>query len=781
MTFKLNNDQYVKSIDVAGIDSAMRFDAAANVVTIDDSAISLEEAERVLRRATRKDTTVPGANIFPRMKSNDEAVRNKSVRPLGSTPVRGTGFKLFGPAPRLDYKKATYKAEEVKFAKRCEERNAKIADWNLKTSQEYLAYIESQAQTVEDRLLLEVERHQSLTGGAYDNCTIAGFVGSVKNFLYKGLHAPALEPPTWQLINLAIDDLIADFDEEGVEWGTLVPTPFHKVRVFQDENSNDGTMGFPVYDHAMNPASQGLAKLFQNVYGVDLSEMLTGDVDDGDGYVGPCRICDMVQELLRNLDLRISDSNMFFTNFTRVQRHGYKHLEPGNVEPKPGKQRAIWIPDAVWGSIHACVYDAVMQHMKAKQCVELTSLMKPDDRVRCMVDQMKRTLQRGGIILSIDESNFDATLIAALMYLIHMRIVAKMFRPEYQDIVKAAGVVFCFKILSIAERTWQEGTPDADQTNPEIERIVTARSRVVGQWRLVKLINGLGSGLKGTMMMGSLYNLVAQYSIAHYQGTERMPHRGMGAGDDAFASVFYDWECTEDTTMEQAYEIVEEWYSKIGLVVNASKQLWIPGLCPPDEHGRQSVFPVGQFLQTTVHPSFSTQGVGSPIRSLLSCPVCESHPYHLNMPEQVIAMMSVMNNGANCKFNTKACELLLGSDPKLLNLFQTLGVEAWDELIREMKVPEDVRDARSHLRDVLGLESKGTGSDVLSAEEQASAMKSGVIAQMAAAASSMSPSTEVWDGSEYGSVVSDETRTTEELSLYDGDEADTDDDIGDDE
>lgn len=734
----IDNSVYTGPIDVDGIHQAIKYDASSQTFIVSTDAISLDAAEQVLHRATTK--TSRGGNIYPRLRSNDLALRKKSSRPKGSTPVRGTGFALFGPPPDLSkYGETNRDAAVASMAAKLKQRSDKIDAWQLDMSQRYLEHIEQNLRSPEDQLILEVERHQSTTGGGYDNASVAGFVSGTKNFITKSYALPDITPEGWALINKGIDDLLHDLQEQGITLGTLEPTPYVKVRLDQDAFSNDGTIGFPVYDKGMSPASSDLVEVFRKVYGVDLGYMLADDVFDGYDYRGPCRVCDLISELCRKTNFSISQSDMLFSIFERVQRHGYKSLQPGNIEAKPGKQRTIWIPDARWGAVHAMIYDAVMKEFERVLPLEYPSLMNPSDRTDSLVALMHLALQHGGVLLSVDESQWDATLRADVMALIHERIVKPLFKPEFHALVDAACVVYCYKILLIADPLWREGAAEADaETNALVESV----TRNYKGWDLIKVINGLASGLKGTMWMGSTYNLAAcQYPMAYRMGYEPIPHRGRGAGDDALLLVVYDKPITMETTMEEAYQPIEAAYSEIGVVVNPAKQLWVLGKAPDG-----SVQPVGQFLQKIVHPTLSVQGQGSPMRSLLSAVTSESQPYKLSMPEQAIAEISVMENGADGKFALKSCELLLDSDPKLTNLFQTYGDKAFKVLVTQMKLTGDERKNRERLIRILGLESKGGSRFGANAEQTVAEMSSRIVPLFVQAAATMAPSQNEWTG-----------------------------------
>jgi hypothetical protein len=707
-------------------------------VTTSASSLSMPNIESHFKNGLHE----RGGGLYPRIRASSERVTKNAIRPEGSTPVRGSGLRKFGPPRGFGRSEADYEAGEAGQIKKRAEAIRTDQSSNVAALKEVMFANDDERL----RCIADCEMHQLKTGGGYDNTTPTDYYETIWNFIRRAETLPELDDDTRQAIIEACVSFRDHLIKCGFRLNSLQPTPFVKVRVDQAQLSNDGTMGWPIMKKSMMKFTEDEAKAINACYGVDLSDMVGSEIDDGYGYVGPCRCADAVAKLISVYNYSPENMYPIYVLFQRIQRHGYK--DETCQEPKNGKARAIYVPDVVWGGgLGAMVMDAWQRELERLHVPDFPSLMAPDDQKATISKMVNLAASAGYIVLSADESGYDQSLLSDVMATIMENCVKPFFREEYHPMVDVATMSLVYKVLVTDEAEFSRVPKGEDAS-------ILNRPNFVGhgsKWILFNVQRGgLVSGHKGTMAMGSMYGRVVLQKAASKLLGFQVPDElldGVMAGDDNCMLVLRD--LIDTSSEEAAYAKISEVYARFGIEVNPNKQLWV----------YYKDYPVVQFLQKIYHPYLDINGVGSACRCLQQVDFSEYSPTKLNTAEQAMAQISVMENGWDNPFIETCLERWLASDPRLLNLFQTLGLQAWDALIAQAHM-----DDPDKIQSILNLESKGAMKLLRSAEDVSQDIKLHIVPLIVNAAERVPPSRERWVYQE-GSGQSEQSAPDESIDV----------------
>lgn len=701
-------------IDVPGIKRLLQRDESG-FVSISEDALDMN----MISDRFAYGLSSHGGNLYGRVKATDDRVAKNSRRPEGSTPVRGSGMRQFGPPVGLGAEEGSLSREE---ATKLDARRIAIRE---SQSDNNVAMRDHMYATDDQRLkcIADCEMHQLTTGGGYDNTTTTDYYTTIWNFVHRAGQLPQLDDSARQAIVDACQSFRDHLVSCGLRLNSLTPTPFVKVRVDQSQLSKDGTMGWPVLKKSMQAFTENEARAIKSQYDIDLQHLVGAEVNDGYGYVGPCRCCDAVAEVIKTYNYSPDNMIPLFVLFQRIQRHGWKDMD--SMTPKSGKARAIYVPDVVWGGgVGAMVGDAWQRALEDAKVPDFPSLMNPEDQKTTIMRVVELAAANGCIMLSADESGYDQSLRSDVMATIMENCVKPFFEERYHDVVDLATLSLVYKVLMTDEAAFSR-VPKEDPGDVLDRMVVRDKHCLIPVTR-----GGLVSGHKLTMAMGSMYGVVVLQRATHIRAGVTLPDDllpGFMAGDDNL--IVWPKENVDMSSEATAYQQLSELYGSLGIEVNPNKQLWV---VYEDE-------PVAQFLQKIYHSKLEIHGIGSACRCLQQVPYSEYSPTKLNTAEQALAQISVMENGSDNPFIEEAIRLWLRTDPRLLNLFQTYGLAAWEVLINQANM-EDIDVSRA----VLNLEAKGATGSQQSPEDLANQIKLNIVPIIARVAASEPASRERW-------------------------------------
>lgn len=617
---------------------------------VNESALDLDLCERTFRRAV----SAHGGDVWRRVHASQKRIGTNSDRPLGSTPVRGNGLALYGP-PRTRPQSGWSITDRNIFDKRNTLINAKQTSYY-----EVWRKLLSEAGDESDRAILDWEMQQTLTGGGYDNGEIYATYQTAIKFADNQKNLPELDPQQWEFIVASCHDLREHFVNCGMRLGSLSPAPYGHVRAEQDK---DGVIGFPIYEKGNLEFSPKIARAIKSVAEMDLSRYIGTIVEDPDtGYVGKFRNQDAIAVMLDGLTVGMHNCAPLVTIFARTQRHGYK-TQDGVLVPKDGKNRAVFVPDAIHGGIGAMVGKAFQQAIQASDVKDFPGLMKPQDRHDAIFQMVKQAAENGFVVLSTDESQYDSTLLNSVMATIVDLVIRPFFKPEWSAWIDATIASLTYKVLVF---------PDAALYYLEGGKSELSKSRPIRGSILVPCLRGgLISGHQLTATMGSMYGRVTCQKTLAYEMNYTVPSTmqdGFMVGDDNITPV--PRAMVDLSSAEGTYGKISEIYGKYGIQVNTSKQIHVVS---GDE-------PLCIFLQTAYHAGLNIKGEGSAARPLASVSFSEYNDRY-PMTLQLLGQISVMNNAATSRYSKEAVRMWLDDDPLLTYLFQIHGSEAWRVLI----------------------------------------------------------------------------------------------------
>lgn len=648
---------FIGGIDELSIDRALQV-GANGYVHVNSQAFDLDPCSAVWRRTLAS----TGGDRYRTVEASQGRVILNAIRPLGNTYVRGSGFVRYGAPEKLNKKGGNFTEEQLA---RIEQRYDLI-EKDQEHYQSVFQGILDGATTPQDKVLAELEMHQVLTGGGFDNTTRYDTYETAFNFALKQKALEPLDDTRQAYVVASCIELREWFRAQGVGYETLEPSPYEIVRA--DQNT-DGTIGFPIFEPGGREFSQKVARGIKAAYGVNLYDMIGTHVDDrSSGYSGKARNLDAISALLKQTIFSVSNMAPLITIFPRIQKHGFK-LKDGKPVAKPGKARAVFAPDAVWGGVHAMIGDAWQKALMRAKVRDFPSLFNPEEQAADVFQLVSDAMRNGFVVLSTDESQYDATLMNDVMATIMHLVVKPFFKKEYHRMVDLATLCLMFKVL-----VFPDNFISAQVSEGKIpENYQDMTPRIKGSYLVPCVNGGLISGAKLTHIMGSMYGRVVCHKCFQKEMGYEVPKTildGVMAGDDNAMLVLAS--LVDLSSPEAAYSEVERIYKLYGLEVNPAKQIHI---VYNDE-------PLTVFLQKAYHCGLRIKGVGSAARQLVGVDFSEHGP-ELSMEEQWIGQLSVMNNGWNSPFIDTAVEEWLKQDAELLSLFHNYGLEAWDMLIEQ--------------------------------------------------------------------------------------------------
>lgn len=582
--------------------------------------------------------------------------------PKGNSPVIGFGVRRYGKRPlnvsfRERYSNASKRdpiidAQLKKRERKIEADQQRMYDLHQslkpgdETSTEYVQWL--------------MEGSQVMSGGGFDNNQIGDVQKSALLFVSKGNNHPEYKSTQFSQLVVEGSQVICDMIERaGVMKGSLVPVGCSKVRMEQD---NDGLIGYPLYEKGWKQLESDNATRLLLESGVDTRPFVGRDVVDP--RTGQPTKFTNVNALAYILDHTvISDPAKLpsvITLLARIQKHGWK-LEAGQWEPKKSKTRSVYPNAALPGMIEAMVGTPFIKALQEHKFQFMPSLQDKPTRVAMIESLYKAGRSKGYEWLSLDESQYDATVIGGILATVMYYAVRPFFNSRYHDWVDMAIYALTYKYILCDTALCQINAKefdDAKKSGPYVD---------CKPFTLFGMVDGLISGAKFTHVGGSLYGgVVIHYAMPKLMGFE--PFIGVQAGDDCLWA--YPKDRVNFQSMEETYKPVADMATKVGIEINHLKQVWFP------VEGEL----VNVFLQDTYHESSATWGVGSIFRPLDSMAFSE-RTKDLSIAEQLLAEISRAEQGADSCFVREGVRYWLNEEQFIGALFHEFGVSAFDKLV----------------------------------------------------------------------------------------------------
>lgn len=589
-------------------------------------------------------------------------------RPDGSTPVIAGGIKQFGPSPlfRLKFGEklglAGHQRATADFLKRCDRRKRKIEKFindAIKTVDEL------QPKSEAEKAILEVEKHQVLTGGGYDNTKMFAITRSLLDFLDQC--SETIDYANGKASQILMEEIVKFkrelYSQLGIGEGTLRITSFMLVRMMQE---SDGMIGFPVFKKSGAKLTKDIARRISMWSGVDCRFLVKESVKDvGDGKLRDARVVDALCYVLDHAIANPEQCNFAAIIWTlaRIQRHGYKLGKDGAIEAKDGKARSVSPNAAFSGAEEAMVGDPFIKVMKEKQVPWMPSLQDRETADRLIKQWYEETLVPKNMrALPADWSGYDKTVKGAPLATILYYVIRPLFHFDDQAWVDLAIVSLVFKYFLI--------NVDAAQANPDLWTTIQQKYKIVPvskNFVLVGTVNGLGSGAKLTHVGGSLYGeLIIHHAIPRILGYEGVS--GPQAGDDT--SLGYPVDRIDLTSAEKTFQPIADAAAVYGLKMNAGKQIFVT---IGDEV-------MNIFLQFGYNYNLSIWGVGTAVRYYVAYPFAEREKF-LSIGEQYMAIISKFNNGVSNPWIKDWIAKWLQQDDYICALFKEYGDKAFNILV----------------------------------------------------------------------------------------------------
>lgn len=591
--------------------------------------------------------------------------------PAGNTPTLGWGMKRYGKRPlNVSFKERMgYNSKGTAAIKSAlEKRERKI----VHDQQEYMkAYqdIPRPQDGTSELVQYLVEGDQVMTGGGFDNNKIGDVQKSALTFIEKANNNVKFGYNQFsQLVVEGALKLKEELKKAGLIEGSLKPVGCSHVRMEQD---NDGLIGFPVLDHGWKEFTKDIATRLLIESGVD-SRKLVGAraIDPRTGEMTTTRVIQGIAYVLDNMT--ISDPSMcpsIVLLLARIQKHGWKE-EDGTLVPKKSKTRSVYPNSALAGMIEAMVGQPLIAELQRLKVPFMPSLQDKPTRVEIIKQLYKYGRSQGYEWLSLDESQYDATVIGGALATVMYYAFRPFFHADYYNWVDMAIFSLCYKYIV------------TDTALDTINMTEFNAAKDSGPWVEVKpftifgLTSGLISGAKLTHVGGSYYGgAVIHYAMPKLLGFE--PLIGVQAGDDCMFA--YPRERVDFASMENTYGPVEEVAKVVGIDINKTKQIWH---VVADEL-------VNVFLQDDYHESTDTWGNGSIFRPLTAVFFSERDK-GLSIPEQEMAEISRMEQGADSAFVRVGVEEWLKREQFIGLLFKEFGLSAFDKIVES--IGENVED-----------------------------------------------------------------------------------------
>lgn len=585
--------------------------------------------------------------------------------PAGNTPTLGWGMKRYGKRPlNVSFRERMSVASKGSptVLKQLEKRERKIVQDQREYMDAYARIPEPQGDTTE-RVQYLVEGDQLMTGGGFDNNKIGDVQLSALKFVEKGnKHVEFGYNQFSQLVVQGALKMKDDLVKAGLRLGSLKPVGCSQVRLEQD---NDGLIGFPVYDHGWKEFTKDSAVRLLIETGVD-SRKLVGarSIDPRTGEMTTTRTIQGIAYVLDNMVISDpSDVPSIVTLLARIQKHGWKE-EDGNLVPKKSKTRSVYPNAALAGMIEAMVGQPLIAELQRLRVPFMPSLQDKPTRVQIIKSLYEYGRSQGYEWLSLDESQYDATVIGGALATVMYYTFRPFFNSQYYDWFDMAIYTLCYKYIVCDTALCSiNGTEfsDAKESGPWVE---------VKPFTIFGMTDGLISGAKLTHVGGSYYGgAVIHYAMPKMMGFE--PLIGVQAGDDCMWA--YPRERVVLGSMEETYGPVEEAAKQVGIEINKTKQIWH---IVADE-------PVNIFLQDVYHQATNTWGPGSIFRPLTAVFFSERDK-GLSIAEQLMAEIARMEQGNDSAFVRVGVEEWLKREQFIGLLFKEYKESAFNKIVESI-------------------------------------------------------------------------------------------------
>lgn len=646
-------------------------------------------SHEIIRRVRKfKDTMRSDSRLYTRVHAiaKRTSIRNPN-RPQSSSPVKGFGLARFGP--ELDLNKRSIQDQVLSNSLSAEHETT--LDTRLQKEMQYIREVDKVRQSCaagsSDPVVVFLdgaEEHQVLTGGGYDNT----YVGQARVVSYDWLNKevkPIENTPHSEMAMRYIHYVQEQYRAVGIAPESLDLVDYHIVR---DASNTDGTIGLPVLLHGNDIFTVDLANSIRDFYGVDMRAYVGAYVKTAN-YTGPVRVKDALNDL-PFLMPSISDQmmNMLTVQLSRTQRKGYSKLD----EPKKGKFRSIKMPEA----LHAIMSGAIATAFKLKSADGVTipllsGQLPPQQQEDIIGSEIAEMYEKGFTGFPLDESAFDASLLASVMATIILKVYMPLFKKKYWPVFYAVAFGFCNKL--VVTPTLEE-EDRYFQSHNMVPPTTPKNTYLVKDFAITYVQDKLLSGDYLTQHLGSNYNywIVQLMTYAQLGYIDTVPMlKGFALGDDV--AMYIPLELVDKIGMDKVLALIQAALANYSIDANASKQY----VFRHDPSGQYLVV----FLQKYYLPALNIKGIGSPARSVAGAPFSEYSPLSskppMNMALQEIGIISVMNNGHNYPEVDKYIRFLFEQDSDLLSIFQVYGSSSFQVLTKAAGGETIVKEALSHL------------------------------------------------------------------------------------
>jgi len=619
--------------------------------------LRMEYVQKEVTRQLKSDTGLYKRLTSLYFKTDVEFTDN----PTGNTPTLGAGIKRYGTRP-LDVKFGerieNVRKRSSKVTRALEKRERKIVADQL----EYMHLLDSLEpadKNSSEYVQWCMEKEQVMTGGGFDNNAVGDVQKSALKFVIKGWSHPEITPQFSKMLVEGSLWLRDQLESAGLRTGSLSPVGCHEVRMEQD---NDGLIGWPVYSKGWSDLDSDTAQRLLLSSGVDVRKLVGTDViDPRTNKLRKCSVVDAIAYVLDNTV--VSDPSKLpsiVTLLARIQKHGWKE-ENGSLQPKKSKTRSVYPNAALAGMIEAMVGTPLIKELQRLKVPFMPSLLDKPNRVEIVKNLITKGHTQEYEFLSLDESQYDATVIGAGLATMMYYAIRPFYKAEYYDWVDFAIYCLCYKYLimdtalcSISADEFEE----AKKLSPYVE---------VKPFTIFGMTDGLISGAKLTHVGGSFYGgVVIHYCIPIILNFK--PLLGVQAGDDCVFA--YPKDRVDYSSMEKTYKPVEDAAKQVGIEINSLKQIWIVN------QGEL----VNVFLQDVYHEASNTWGTGSIFRPLTAVFFSERNK-GLSIAEQFMAEIARMNQGADCAFASAGVRSWLEKEEFLGVLFKEHGASAFTIIV----------------------------------------------------------------------------------------------------
>lgn len=585
--------------------------------------------------------------------------------PFGNTPTIGVGLKRYGKRPlNVSFKDrvGNLTEESPVISRQLDKRERRIVA-DAMDQMALHAKLKPTTESGTQWVQWLSEGDQVKSGGGFDGNKIGEVQKSALLFVKKGNENVQFgSNPFSQLVVQGALWLRDKFKEAGMREGSLKPLGCSKVRLDQD---NDGLIGFPVYDHGWHELTKEVATRLLLESGVDCRKLVGArTTDPRDQSETTTRVIQGIAYVLDNLVINDpSDLPSIVTLLARIQKHGWKE-ENGSLVPKKSKTRSVYPNSALAGMIEAMVGTPVIQEFQRLKLPFMPSLQDKPTRTDMIKSMYQAGRAAGYEWLSLDESQYDATVIGGALATILYYAIRPFFSAEYYDWFDFAIYCLVYKYIitdTALDSINKEEFDEAKKSGPWVE---------VKPFTIFGMTDGLISGAKLTHVGGSVYGGgVIHYAMPKMMGFE--PFLGVQAGDDCLWA--YPKDRVDFTSMEKTYGPVEETAKQVGIDINKLKQIW---------HVVDGEL-VNIFLQDVFHESSDTWGVGSIFRPL-SAVFFSERDKGLSIAEQFMAEIARMNQGSDSVFAREGIRWWISIEEFIGLLFKNYGVSAFDKIVESV-------------------------------------------------------------------------------------------------